>query len=587
MGGSASHINLRFATISLGLVFLIAALAALASMLLVQRSEEDGAVRDATQFVAAPLSSLVAPLVTGAPAPFGSDARTQADAVAAPFLASGVRAVRIWSPDGTQIYSTGVDAGPGEAKVPRSGVLSRRTKAADGTSLFVTYVANGTFTIEVADAASSVDGRVRAQQRNALIIDAAAGVVVFLLLQAGFWLATRGIARDHRRLVHLYVTGEGLRRSLDIHDVITRIAQEATAVTRGDFGLVALYEQETGDLLLRATYDHSSGNITHHQRAVEEWFLRRSVATNTTIVSAQNATAYHQFFGPDMDLEGQVNVLCAPMCIRDRVVGVIAVIKRPAGRNGGFQPHDIRESVDIAVQGAMAIEQSQLFAKVRAYADEVELSYDATLKALMAALDAKDDVTEGHAERTTRLTMHLAKQLGMPESSLVDIERGAMLHDVGKIGVPDAVLKKPAALDDMEWEAIRKHPLLAGMMISKVGFLEGATPILLYHHERFDGTGYPFGLRSDKIPLEARLFSVVDAYDAMTSHRPYRDAMPHTYAMDEIHAGSGTQFDPTIVEAFEHLMTTHPELRSRNVAVRETLHTDTIAATSQDASSAA
>ena len=103
-----------------------------------------------------------------------------------------------------------------------------------------------------------------------------------------------------------------------------------------------------------------------------------------------------------------------------------------------------------------------------------------------------------------------------------------LLHDVGKIGVPDAVLKKPAALDDMEWEAIRKHPLLAGMMISKVSFLEGATPILLYHHERYDGTGYPFGLMSDRIPMEARLFSVVDAYDAMTSNRPYRDAMPHS-----------------------------------------------------------
>ncbi len=201
-----------------------------------------------------------------------------------------------------------------------------------------------------------------------------------------------------------------------------------------------------------------------------------------------------------------------------------------------------------------AVEQALLFAKVRSYADEIELSYDATLKALMAALDAKDEVTEGHCERVARITLHLARQMGIPEPQLVDIERGALLHDVGKIGVPDAVLKKPKALNDGEWEAMRKHPLLAGLMVSKIGFLEGALPILLYHHERYDGGGYPFGLTADKIPLEARIFSIVDAYDAMTSDRPYRAAMSHDDAMAELAANSGTQFDPDVVDAFERLM---------------------------------
>jgi HD-GYP domain-containing protein (c-di-GMP phosphodiesterase class II) len=139
-----------------------------------------------------------------------------------------------------------------------------------------------------------------------------------------------------------------------------------------------------------------------------------------------------------------------------------------------------------------------------------------------------------------------------------------MLHDVGKIGVPDEILKKPAALNDHEWEAMRKHPLLAGLLVSKVGFLEPALPILLYHHEKYDGSGYPFGHSGDNIPLEARIFTIVDAYDAMTTDRPYRDAMTHHDAMEEIRLNNGTQFDPDIVAAFEELMASKPDLRENS-----------------------
>jgi HD-GYP domain-containing protein (c-di-GMP phosphodiesterase class II) len=154
--------------------------------------------------------------------------------------------------------------------------------------------------------------------------------------------------------------------------------------------------------------------------------------------------------------------------------------------------------------------------------------------------------------------------MGVPEASLVDIERGALLHDVGKIGVPDAVLKQPKKLTHMEWEAMRKHPLLAGVMVSKVGFLEKALPILLYHHERYDGGGYPFGLTDENIPLEARIFSIVDAYDAMTSDRPYRSAMSHEEAMAEVRVNCGSQFDPNVVDAFERLMAARPDLRDNS-----------------------
>jgi HD-GYP domain-containing protein (c-di-GMP phosphodiesterase class II) len=245
------------------------------------------------------------------------------------------------------------------------------------------------------------------------------------------------------------------------------------------------------------------------------------------------------------------------------VVGVVAVL-REGKRPGGYSKTEIAQVQELSGQAVTAVEQAQLFAKVSSYAAEIELSYDATLKALMAALDAKDEVSEGHCERVAKLTIHLARDMGVPEEQLMNVERGALLHDVGKIGVPDAVLKKPKALNDMEWEAMRKHPLLAGLIVSKIGFLEGALPILLYHHERFDGTGYPFGLTGDKIPLEARIFSIIDAYDAMTSDRPYRAAMAHEAAMEEVQRNSETQFDPDVVAAFARLMEVRPELQHRS-----------------------
>ena len=184
----------------------------------------------------------------------------------------------------------------------------------------------------------------------------------------------------------------------------------------------------------------------------------------------------------------------------------------------------------------------------------MEQSYDGTLRVLMAALDTKDSVTQGHSERVARLTVSLAKEMNVFTDKLVDIERGALLHDIGKIGVPDTILQKPTALNDDEWEAMEKHPLHAGLMISKVSFLEGALPIVLYHHEHYDGSGYPFKLEGDAIPLEARMFAVIDAYDAMTFDRPYRKAMPIAEALAEIERNAGKQFDPKVVEAFTRLI---------------------------------
>lgn len=184
------------------------------------------------------------------------------------------------------------------------------------------------------------------------------------------------------------------------------------------------------------------------------------------------------------------------------------------------------------------------------YLRELQSSYETVLDALLSALDTRDTETEGHSERVTAYTMLLADQMDVPQEELYHIERGALLHDIGKIGVPDRILLKPSALSSEEWQEMRKHPAIGFKMCSRIAFLKGAAQIVLHHHERWDGSGYPDGLMREMIPLGARIFAVADAFDAMTTDRPYRQAMSYDDACAEIAQHSDKQFDPAVVEAF-------------------------------------
>ena len=179
-------------------------------------------------------------------------------------------------------------------------------------------------------------------------------------------------------------------------------------------------------------------------------------------------------------------------------------------------------------------------------------TYNGTLEALVLALDARDRETKGHSLRVTQYAMTIARQVGVREGSQewVDMQRGALLHDVGKIGVPDYILHKPGPLTPEEWDEMKRHPHIGHGMLKDISFLAGAAEIIHQHHERFDGKGYPRGLAGDEIPLGSRIFSACDAFDAMTSDRPYRKALPTDVAREEILSNSGTQFDPEVVQAF-------------------------------------
>ena len=197
--------------------------------------------------------------------------------------------------------------------------------------------------------------------------------------------------------------------------------------------------------------------------------------------------------------------------------------------------------------------------------EELRQSYDGTLEALVNALDARDQETKGHSVRVSRYMMDIAQQIGVVEGTKqwTDMQRGSLLHDVGKIGVSDTILLKPSKLTDEEWAIMRRHPEIGYNMLRQVKFLEGAAEIILAHHERWDGKGYPYGLHEDEIPLGARIFTVVDTFDSMTSDRPYRKALSTMDALNEILKNGGTQFDPIVVEAFLDIYATWAKERDQ------------------------
>jgi PAS domain S-box-containing protein len=232
---------------------------------------------------------------------------------------------------------------------------------------------------------------------------------------------------------------------------------------------------------------------------------------------------------------------------KGQVKGVLSVYHRKA-----FTPSLAwsRFLETLAGQAAIAIDSTQLFNSLQQANMELAIAYDATIEGWSRAMDLRDEETEGHTERVTEMSMRLGKAMELGEEYLVHLRRGALLHDIGKLGVPDSILLKADKLTDEEWQIMKKHPQLAYDMLYSVAYLRRALDIPYCHHEKWDGTGYPRGLKSEQIPLAARIFAIVDVWDALTSDRPYRKAWSKPDALKYIREQSGKHFDPQVVDIF-------------------------------------
>jgi HD-GYP domain-containing protein (c-di-GMP phosphodiesterase class II) len=240
-----------------------------------------------------------------------------------------------------------------------------------------------------------------------------------------------------------------------------------------------------------------------------------------------------------------------PLIARGEVKGVLEVFKR---NTAAMEQARLRLLEMIGAQIAIAIDNSSMVESLDRSNQDLNSAYNATIEGLSRALELRDRETEGHAHRVAELSTILSMRMGISGQDLERARQGALLHDIGKIGIPDKILRKPGKLNAQEWSIMRQHPLYAYNVLSQIEYLKPALAIPLHHHERWDGTGYPHGLRGEHIPLAARVFAVIDVFDALTSDRPYRPAWSKEQAIAHIISQSGQHFDPRVVDAFQTMI---------------------------------
>jgi putative nucleotidyltransferase with HDIG domain len=348
--------------------------------------------------------------------------------------------------------------------------------------------------------------------------------------------------------------GRTINSSLGLGQVLEEVMDTLIALMRAERGFLMLRESN-GELLVSMARGIAHNNVDEEILKVSNTIMRKVAASGESILTT-NAQQDPRF-------ENQVSVaayqlrsiLCAPLKIKNDLIGVIYVDNR--AHAGIFRESDLALINAFADQAAVAIDNARLFENLKrsnfqleAANLELQIAYEATLNGWVRALDMRDKETEGHTQRVTILTQKLARCMGVDDDDMVHVTRGALLHDIGKMAIPDGILLKPGPLTDDERKLIQKHPVYAYEMLSPIEFLRSAIDIPYCHHEKWDGTGYPRGLKGEDIPFAARIFPVIDVWDALTSDRPYRKGLPQNVVLEHIQADSGKHFDPRVVNAF-------------------------------------
>jgi response regulator RpfG family c-di-GMP phosphodiesterase len=340
--------------------------------------------------------------------------------------------------------------------------------------------------------------------------------------------------------------------SMDISLSLAVVLEHVTKQLRVDAAAVLLMNPHMQALELAARRGFTSDSGRNLRVRLGEGYAGRAALERRTMhFSTESGEDAHVLQTRPLADERFCDYYGVPLIARGQVRGVLEVFHRSIMRPDQ-EWLDFLEA--LASQTAIAIENMQLLDRLHRANDNLMIAYDATIEGWSRALDLRDKETEGHSQRVTEMTLRLAEAIGVSSDELIHARRGALLHDVGKLGIPDAILLKPGKLTEEEWQVMRMHPTYAYEMLSPIGYLRPALDIPYCHHEKWDGTGYPRGLKGEQIPLPARIFAVVDVWDALRSDRPYRLGWPAAQVYEHIRQQSGTHFDARVVDAFLALM---------------------------------
>lgn len=357
------------------------------------------------------------------------------------------------------------------------------------------------------------------------------------------------------RLSTLRSIDQVLTSIVDLRVILNYILEQITLRLKIDAAAIHLYNPVTHKLQFADGRGFRTNEIEKTNITFGEHYLGKVAKENKTLC-LPDITADQFPCSKLVPKENFVSYFATPIYAKGQIKGVIEVFNRSY-----FNPDDkwINYFEILAGQTAIAIDNSQLFEGLQRSNFDLSLAYDATIEGWSRAMDLRDRETEGHTIRVTELTVQLARMAGFSDEDIIHFRRGALLHDMGKLGIPDSILHKPGPLTDDEWTLMKKHPVFAHEMLSHISYLKPAMDIPYCHHEKWDGSGYPRGLTGEEIPMAARIFAVVDVYDALTSDRPYRPAWPKEKALEYISSCGGTHFDPQVVNLFFRIVDSEPE----------------------------
>jgi PAS domain S-box-containing protein len=374
------------------------------------------------------------------------------------------------------------------------------------------------------------------------------GVVITTVDITGRKRADEQIQRQLQRLAALRQIDMTITASLDLRVTLTVFLDQVTSQLQVDAATVLLLNPHTQTLEYAAGRGFRSQVLQHTHLRLGEGHAGRA-ALERRIVSIPDLTKAENGLrrSPLLPHEEFVAYYAVPLIAKGQIKGVLELFHRSP-----FDPdQEWLEFLEaLASQAAIATDNATLFENLERSNVELTLAYDTTLEGWARALELRDHDTEGHSRRIADMTLRLARAMGVSEAELVHVRRGALLHDIGKMGIPDSILHKPGPLTGEEWEVMHQHPVYAYQMLSSITFLRPALDIPYCHHEKWDGTGYPRGLKGEQIPLAARIFAVVDVWDALRSERPYRPRWPDEKVLQYIQEQAGKHFDPQVVEVF-------------------------------------